>query len=232
LTCEERRRGRGARGASRLARACVSSGRRARRRSELLEHGRGPPGHDVGPGPGRVVPERPARARVSPPRDSGQLPAVARPRRRAPVNRDLRDLLAAFLAADVRFVVVGAHAMAVHGVPRATGDLDVWIAPDPENADRAWSAVVRFGAPLSSMGVTRADFGRPDQVVQIGLPPRRPRGPGRVQLSLAPKPLSPRRSPRARRTAVTLNRLPSQRGDHFWLRVGSCRGEASAGPSM
>jgi hypothetical protein len=89
------------------------------------------------------------------------------------VNRDFRDLLAAFLATDVRFLVVGAHAMAVHGVPRATGDLDVWIAPDPENADRAWSAVVRFGAPLSSMGVTRADFGRPDQVVQIGLPPRR-----------------------------------------------------------
>jgi hypothetical protein len=89
------------------------------------------------------------------------------------VNRDFLDLLAALLAVDVRFLVVGAHAMAVHGVPRATGDLDVWIAPDAENAERAWSAVVRFGAPLSAMGVTRADFGRPDQVVQIGLPPRR-----------------------------------------------------------
>jgi hypothetical protein len=89
------------------------------------------------------------------------------------VNEDFRDLLAAFLAAGVRFVVVGAHAMAVHGVPRATGDLDVWIDPDPENAERAWSAVVRFGAPMSSMGVTREDFARPDQVVQIGLPPRR-----------------------------------------------------------
>jgi len=89
------------------------------------------------------------------------------------VNRDFRDLLAALLEADVRFLVVGAHAMAVHGVPRATGDLDVWIAPDPGNADRAWSAVLRFGAPLESMGVTPADFGKPDQVVQIGLPPRR-----------------------------------------------------------
>jgi hypothetical protein len=89
------------------------------------------------------------------------------------VNRDFRDLLAAFLAADVRFLVVGAHAMAVHGVPRATGDLDVWIDPDAANSDRAWSAVVRFGAPLAAMGVTRADLGRPDQVVQIGLPPRR-----------------------------------------------------------
>lgn len=89
------------------------------------------------------------------------------------MNRDFRDLLAAFLEAGVRFIVVGAHAMAVHGVPRATGDLDVWIASDPDNADRAWSALVAFGAPLVAMGVTRADFGRPDQVVQVGLPPRR-----------------------------------------------------------
>jgi hypothetical protein len=89
------------------------------------------------------------------------------------VNRDFLDLLAAFLEAGVRFLVVGAHAMAVHGVPRATGDLDVWIAPDPGNADRAWAALVRFGAPLAAMGVTRADFGRLDQVVQVGLPPRR-----------------------------------------------------------
>jgi hypothetical protein len=89
------------------------------------------------------------------------------------VNRDFLDLLAAFLAGDVRFLVVGAHAMAVHGVPRATGDLDVWIAPDRGNADKAWSAVAEFGAPLSSMGVTPDDFGRPDQVVQVGLPPRR-----------------------------------------------------------
>jgi len=89
------------------------------------------------------------------------------------VNRDFRDLLAAFLEAGVRFLVVGAHAMAVHGVPRATGDLDVWIAPDAGNVDRAWAALLRFGAPLAAMGVTRADLGRPDQVVQVGLPPRR-----------------------------------------------------------
>jgi hypothetical protein len=89
------------------------------------------------------------------------------------VNQDFRDLLAALLEAQVRFLVVGAHAMAVHGVPRATGDLDVWIAPGAENAERSWSAVVRFGAPLSAMGITQGDFERPDRVVQIGLPPRR-----------------------------------------------------------
>ncbi|HET7291261.1 MAG TPA: hypothetical protein VFM88_02445 [Vicinamibacteria bacterium] len=89
------------------------------------------------------------------------------------MNPDFRDFLAALLDAGVRFLVVGAHAMAVHGVPRATGDLDVWIAADAGNADHAWSALVAFGAPLVAMGVTRADFGRPDQVVQVGLPPRR-----------------------------------------------------------
>lgn len=100
------------------------------------------------------------------------MPAVAS-RSTARVNDDFRDLLAALLEGDVRFLVVGAHALAVHGVPRATGDLDVWIATDQGNADRAWSAVVRFGAPLESLGVTAADFGRPDHVVQVGVPPRR-----------------------------------------------------------
>jgi hypothetical protein len=89
------------------------------------------------------------------------------------VNEDFRDLLAALLAAQARFLVVGAHAMAVHGVPRATGDLDVWIAVDPANADRVWSALLSFGAPVASMGVSREDLTRPDLVVQIGLPPRR-----------------------------------------------------------
>jgi hypothetical protein len=89
------------------------------------------------------------------------------------VNDDFRDLLAALLAAGARFLVVGAHALAVHGVPRATGDLDVWIAPGPDNAGRVYGGLVAFGAPMVAMGVTRDDFARSDQVVQIGLPPRR-----------------------------------------------------------
>jgi hypothetical protein len=89
------------------------------------------------------------------------------------VNQDFRDLLAALLGAETRFLVVGAHAMAVHGVPRATGDLDVWIASDPANAGRVWSALVQFGAPVAAMGVSRDDLTLPGQVVQIGLPPRR-----------------------------------------------------------
>ncbi len=89
------------------------------------------------------------------------------------MNEDFRDLLAALLGADARFLVVGAYAMAVHGVPRATGDLDVWIARDPANAERVRSALLRFGAPVAAMGVSRDDLSRPDVVVQIGLPPRR-----------------------------------------------------------
>ena len=89
------------------------------------------------------------------------------------MNEDFRDLLQALRDAGARFLVVGAHAMAVHGVPRATGDLDVWIAAGPENAARVMEALSRFGAPLTTIGISRADFLREDQVIQIGLPPRR-----------------------------------------------------------
>jgi hypothetical protein len=89
------------------------------------------------------------------------------------VNEDFKDLLAALLGAEARFLVVGAHALAVHGVPRATGDLDVWIARDAPNVERVWSALTRFGAPVAAMGVSQGDLTRPDLVVQIGLPPRR-----------------------------------------------------------
>lgn len=63
--------------------------------------------------------------------------------------------------------------MAVHGVPRATGDLDIWVRPEPENAARVWRALDDFGAPLEALGIEEDDLARPDQVVQIGLPPRR-----------------------------------------------------------
>jgi hypothetical protein len=89
------------------------------------------------------------------------------------MNEDFRDLLRALREAQARFLVVGAHAMAVHGVPRATGDLDVWVAVSPENADRVLDALARFGMPLLAMGISRSDFLREDRVVQIGLPPRR-----------------------------------------------------------
>ena len=89
------------------------------------------------------------------------------------MNQDFLDLLTALVQAGARFLVVGAHAMAVHGVPRATGDLDVWIARDAENADRVFAALARFGAPLAGLGISRDDLLRANEVLQLGLPPRR-----------------------------------------------------------
>ena len=89
------------------------------------------------------------------------------------MNEDFLDLLGLLLRAGARFLVVGAHAMAVHGVPRATGDLDVWVDPDPANADRVWRALLEFGAPAQEMGVSPKDLETPGVVVQIGQPPRR-----------------------------------------------------------
>ena len=86
---------------------------------------------------------------------------------------DFRDILAMFAAHGVRFLVVGAHALAAHGVPRVTGDLDLFVDPTPENADRIWQALVAFGAPLESLRISQSDFTKPDQVVQFGIPPYR-----------------------------------------------------------
>ena len=89
------------------------------------------------------------------------------------MNRDFIELLAALLRADARFLIVGAHAMGVHGVPRATGDLDVWVAPDPANAERVWTALLDFGAPVRTLGLSARDLAAERIVVQMGIPPRR-----------------------------------------------------------
>lgn len=89
------------------------------------------------------------------------------------MNEDFTDFLDALIASGARFLIVGAHAMAAHGVPRATGDLDVWVSPDPDNAARVWDALGRFGAPREGLGVTREDLATLGTVLQIGLPPRR-----------------------------------------------------------
>ena len=89
------------------------------------------------------------------------------------MNDDWHDLLVALLDADARFLVVGAHALAVHGVPRGTQDIDIWVDPDPGNTERVWRALSVFGAPASALGIEFADLQRPNSVVQFGLPPNR-----------------------------------------------------------
>lgn len=91
----------------------------------------------------------------------------------AGLNQDFLDVLDAFARAQVEFLVVGAHAMAVHGVPRATGDLDLWVRASAPNSERVAAALGAFGAPLAQHGVSAADFTTPGTVYQMGLPPRR-----------------------------------------------------------
>lgn len=87
------------------------------------------------------------------------------------LNPDFHDILSSFGAESVEYLVVGAYALAAHGLPRATGDLDLWVNATPENAGRVRRALERFGAPLE--GVSEADLATPDNVLQIGVPPRR-----------------------------------------------------------
>ena len=84
---------------------------------------------------------------------------------------DFRDLLRVFVARDVRFLVVGAYALAVLGRPRATGDLDIWLDATAENGERALAALGEYGAPLHDLST--ADLAHPGVVFQIGLPPLR-----------------------------------------------------------
>lgn len=87
------------------------------------------------------------------------------------MNQDFVDPLRAFCAHDVRFLLVGACALAVQGRPRATGDLDVWVEATADNALRVVQALTAFGAPLAA--VQAADFSEPGIVFQMGLPPGR-----------------------------------------------------------
>ena len=89
------------------------------------------------------------------------------------LNPDFRDLLVALHDEGAEFLVVGAYAVAFHGSPRATGDLDVLVRPTSENAGRVFRALTTFGAPLVRAGVGAEDFARPGTVYQIGVAPRR-----------------------------------------------------------
>lgn len=72
------------------------------------------------------------------------------------LNEDYRDILHALSGEKVRFLLVGAYALAAHGYPRATMDIDIWVMPSPKNADAVLRALRRFGAPLHNL--TREDL--------------------------------------------------------------------------
>jgi predicted nucleotidyltransferase len=87
------------------------------------------------------------------------------------LNSDYKEMLQILLEEGVRFIIVGAYALAVHGYPRATGDIDIWIKPDADNAHRVMRSLKRFGTPLYSL--SENDFIAQGTVFQIGVVPRR-----------------------------------------------------------
>jgi hypothetical protein len=87
------------------------------------------------------------------------------------LSPDFRELLECFDRHEVRYLVVGGWALAAHGVPRLTKDLDLWVWPDDRNADAVVRALEEFG--FAELGLTRDDFISPDVVVQLGYPPNR-----------------------------------------------------------
>ena len=87
------------------------------------------------------------------------------------LGTDLYDFLSLCVRNELRFLVVGGHAVGAHGHPRLTKDLDVWIWVDPENAARMVRVLDEFG--FGSAGLTQADFAAQGDIVQLGYPPNR-----------------------------------------------------------
>jgi len=87
------------------------------------------------------------------------------------LNEDYKDMLRSLAAENVRFILVGAYALAAHGYPRATMDIDIWVMSSPENADAVIRALSRFGAPLQNL--TKEDLLTAGTIFQIGAAPRR-----------------------------------------------------------
>lgn len=87
------------------------------------------------------------------------------------LDRDFSEFIGCCIARDVRFLIVGGYALAAHGHPRFTKDLDVWVWLDVENAGRLIRALEGVG--FGSLGLTEADFAEPDVIVQLGHAPKR-----------------------------------------------------------
>jgi hypothetical protein len=87
------------------------------------------------------------------------------------LNEDYKDMLRALSVEKVKYLLVGAYAMAAHGYPRSTLDIDFWVLQSPQNADAVMRALHRFGAPLHNL--TAEDLQRNGTIFQIGIAPRR-----------------------------------------------------------
>lgn len=87
------------------------------------------------------------------------------------VPTDFKELLECLGARGVEYLVVGGYALAFHGAPRATGDIDLFVKPEPGNAARVLAALADFG--FTSLNLERKELIAPDQIIQLGVPPVR-----------------------------------------------------------
>jgi len=87
------------------------------------------------------------------------------------VQKDFKELFALFNEHRVEYVIVGGYALAFHGAPRYTGDIDILIHPDTANAHRILAALDEFG--FGSLDLTATDFQKPGNIIQLGVPPVR-----------------------------------------------------------
>lgn len=87
------------------------------------------------------------------------------------LDKDFSEFVESFIAHEVRFLIVGGYALAAHGLPRFTGDLDAWVWVDAANSERIVTALKDFG--FGDVGITVSDFARENSVVQLGFPPHR-----------------------------------------------------------
>jgi len=87
------------------------------------------------------------------------------------LSNDFKEFVALLNKHDVQYLIVGGYAVAVHGYPRYTKGLDIWIALSPENADKILKALDDFG--FGELNLTAEDFTEPDQIIQLGFPPNR-----------------------------------------------------------
>ena len=87
------------------------------------------------------------------------------------IYKDFKELLELLNSHKVEYLVVGGYALAFHGAPRFTGDIDLFVKPDSANAKRILAALAEFG--FGSLNLSEADFTSPENVVQLGVPPVR-----------------------------------------------------------
>ena|SRR6266849_4472375 len=88
-----------------------------------------------------------------------------------PLQKDLSEFIESLNSHQVEYLIIGAFALAFHGVPRFTGDIDILVRRSPENAARIERVLVHFS--FASLGLSAADFAASDRIIQLGHPPNR-----------------------------------------------------------